>query len=160
MQLLNTVVAYAIPWIPRALIHKISRRYIAGDSLAEAVVRIRRLNAQGYSVTVDVLGEAVSTLEQAQSTADEYIRVLEAIHAHGLDATISVKPTAIGMLLDMPQCEQMLERILESAQAHKSAVCMDMEDVSCTQREIDLFQGLTTRHDNLSLALQAYLQRT
>jgi proline dehydrogenase len=54
----------------------------------------------------------------------------------------------------------MLERILESAQAHKSAVCMDMEDVSCTQKEIDLFQGLTARHDNVSLALQAYLQRT
>lgn len=160
MQLLNTVVAHAIPWIPRALIQKISRRCIAGDSLAEAVVRIRRLNAQGYSVTVDVLGEVVSTLEQAQSTADEYIRVLEAIQAHGLDASISVKPTAMGMSLDMQQCEQMLERILESAQRHKSAVCIDMEDASCTQKEIDLFQGLTARHDNVSLALQAYLQRT
>lgn len=160
MQLLNTVVAHAIPWIPRALIQKISRRYIAGDSLAEAVVRIRQLNAQGYGVTVDVLGEAVSTLEQAESTADEYIRVLEAIQTHGLDASISVKPTAMGMSLDMRQCEQMLERILESAQRHKSAVCIDMEDVSCTQKEIDLFQGLTARHDNVSLALQAYLQRT
>jgi proline dehydrogenase len=160
MQLLNTEVAHAIPWIPRALIHKISRRYIAGNSLAEAVVRIRRLNAQGYSVTVDVLGEAVSTLEQAQSTADEYIRVLETIQAHGLDASISVKPTAMGMSIDVQQCKQMLERILESAQGHKSAVCVDMEDVSCTQKEIDLFQELTARHDNVSLALQAYLQRT
>lgn len=160
MQLLNTVVAHAIPWIPRALIHKISRRYIAGDSLAEAVVRIRQLNAQGYPVTIDVLGEAVSTLEQAQSTADEYIRVLKAIHANGLDASISVKPTAMGMSLDMRHSEQMLERILDSAKRHKSTVCVDMEDVSCTQKEIDLFQGLSARHDNVSLALQAYLQRT
>jgi proline dehydrogenase len=160
MLLLNTVVAHAIPWIPRALIQKISRRYIAGDSLAEAVVRIRQLNAQGYSVTVDVLGEAVSMLEQAQRTADEYICVLDAIQANNLDASISVKPTAMGMWLDMPLCEQMLERILESAQAHKSAVCMDMEDVSCTQNEIDLFQRLAEQHDNVSLALQAYLQRT
>lgn len=160
MQLLNTLVARAIPWIPRALVQKISRRYIAGDSLAEAVVRIRQLNAQGYSATVDVLGETASTLQQAQSTAEEYLRVLHAIQAHQLDATISVKPTAMGLWLDLPQCEQLLERILDSATHHASAVCMDMEDVRCTQAEIDLFQRLKARHGKLSLALQSYLRRT
>ncbi len=160
MQLLNTLVARAIPWIPRALVQKISRRYIAGSSLAEAVVRIRQLNAQGYSATVDVLGETVSTLQEAHSTADEYIRVLQAIQTHQLDATISVKPTAMGLLLDLPQCEQLLERILDAATRHASAVCIDMEDVSCTQAEIDLFRRLKARHGNVSLALQSYLRRT
>lgn len=160
MQLLNTWVARAIPWIPRTLVQKISRRYIAGDSLAEAVVRIRHLNALGCRATVDVLGETVSTLQEAQNTADEYIQVLKAIQTHNLDASISVKPTAMGLLLDLPQCEQMLERLLESAKRHASSVCIDMEDVSCTQAEIDLFQRLKTRNGNVSLALQAYLRRT
>ena len=75
MQLLDTLVARAIPWVPRALIRKISRRYIAGDTLAEALVRVQQLNAQGFSVTLDVLGETISTLQQAQATANIYIEV-------------------------------------------------------------------------------------
>jgi proline dehydrogenase len=160
MQVLNTLVAYATPLIPRALVHKISRRYIAGDNLADAVVRIRELNAQGFCVTVDVLGETVSSLAQVKDTEDEYVRVLEAIQGHGLRATISVKPSALGLLLDMPHCGQVLERLVESARLHETAVCIDMEDVRCTQGEIDLFTRLKSRHHNVSLALQAYLKRT
>ena len=160
MQFFNTVVAHAIPWIPRALVHKIARRYIAGDDLAAAVQRIRQLNAQGYSVTVDVLGETVSNLAQAEETAAEYLRILNAIHTHGLNASVSVKPSAMGLLLDAQRCEGLLERILMSAHAKQTSVCMDMEDVRCTQAQIALFQRLQSRHSNFSLALQAYLRRT
>lgn len=160
MQLLNTLVAHAIPWIPRALVQKVSRRYIAGDDLAQAVKRIRQLNAQGFSVTVDVLGETIATKQQAENTACEYKQVLEAIQTHGLDATISIKPTAFGLLLDKKECEQRLEHIVESAAHHKTDVCIDMEDASCTQMEIDLFSQIKVRFSNVSLALQAYLRRT
>jgi proline dehydrogenase len=160
MQILNSLVANATPWIPRALIHRISRRYIAGNSLADAVARIRELNAQGFAVTIDVLGETTSTLRQACDTADEYFHVIEAIHDYALDATISVKPTALGLLLDVQRCEQMLLRLADAAGHYKTAVCMDMEDIHCTQLEIDIFTRLKTRNDNVSLALQAYLNRT
>ena len=160
MQLLNTLVAHAIPWIPRALVQKISRRYIAGGDLAQAVERIRQLNAQGFSVTVDVLGETVATAQQAESTACAYQQLLQAIQEHGLDATISVKPTALGLLLDQQECAQRLERLAALAAQHLTGVCIDMEDASCTQLEIDLFSLLTTRYSNISLALQAYLRRT
>ena len=160
MQFLNTLVAHAIPWLPRALVQKISRRYIAGDDLAQAVARIRQLNAQGFSVTVDVLGETVATAQQAESTAHAYQQVLHAIQHHGLDAGISVKPTALGLLLDRQECAQRLERLAASAAQHLTGVCIDMEDASCTQLEIELFSQLTTRYGNISLALQAYLRRS
>lgn len=160
MQVLNTLVARATPLIPRALVHKISRRYIAGDNFSDAIVRIRDLNEQGFSVTVDVLGETVSTLTQTNETADEYIRVLEGIRGHGLDATISVKPTALGLLLDMRHCEQLLEQLVDAAALCGTGACIDMEDVRCTQMEIDLFNRLKGRRNNVGLALQAYLQRT
>lgn len=160
MQLLNTLVAHAIPWIPHSLVQQISRRYIAGDDLAQAVMRIRQLNAQGFSVTVDVLGETATTTQQAENTVHEYKQVLEAIHDHGLDATISVKPTALGLLLDRQECGQRLAHIVESAAQHKTAVCIDMEDIRCTQMEIDLFSQIKARYSNVSLALQAYLRRT
>lgn len=160
MQLLDTLVARAIPWVPRALIRKISRRYIAGDTLAEALVRVQQLNAQGFSVTLDVLGETISTLQQAQATANIYIEVLHAVHAQGLQANISIKPSALGLLLDAQQCEQLILSILDTAEHHRNSVCLDMEDTRCTQKEIELFGRLREGFDNVGLALQAYLLRT
>lgn len=160
MHLFNTLMAHAIAWLPRALVRKVSRRYIAGDDLAQAVTRIRQLNEQGFPVTVDVLGEAVSTPQQADHTVREYTLALQAIHNHGLDATVSVKPTALGLLLDRQACEQRLAHIVACAARHQTGVCIDMEDVRCTQMEIDLYSRINARFNNISLALQAYLRRT
>ena len=160
MQLFNTLMAHAMPWIPRALIQKISRRYIAGDNLDDAVACIRQLNRLGFDVTIDVLGESASNLQQAADTAREYMCVLTAIQEQGLKASVSVKPTALGLLLDMQHCEQHMEQIVAFAEHHQTAVCMDMEDVACTQKEIELFARLSVRYSKLSLALQAYLLRT
>ncbi|WP_144152783.1 proline dehydrogenase family protein [Paraburkholderia sp. BCC1885] len=160
MRLLDTLAAHAIPYIPRAAIRKISRRYIAGDTLADAVTRVRVLNNLGFSTTLDVLGKTVSTLAQADRMADEYIDVLDAIQANGLSAGISIKPSALGLMLDAQQCERLVDRILDSAGRHQTIVCIDMEDVTCTQKEIDLFRSVTARHGNVGLALQAYLRRT
>ncbi|RYH28859.1 MAG: L-proline dehydrogenase [Alcaligenaceae bacterium] len=160
MQFLDTTVARATPWVPRALIRKISRRYIAGDTLSQALVRVRQLNAQGFSVTLDVLGETLSTLAQAQATADVYHQVLNAVHAEGLLANISIKPSALGLLLDAQRCEQLILSILDTAEQQNNSVCLDMEDASCTQKEIDLFGRLRPRSANVGLALQAYLLRT
>lgn len=160
MNIFNTLVARAIPFIPRKVIQKISRRYIAGDSLNEALARVQHLNDKGFSVTLDVLGETITTLQEAEVTANEYIELLESIHAHRLNANISIKPSALGLLLDRHRCEQLTLRIMECAQGHSNSVCMDMEDVSCTSKEIELFMGLRGRHDNIGLALQAYLTRT
>lgn len=111
-------------------------------------------------VTIDVLGEAISTLQQAEDTAREYTDVLQAIQAHGLDATISVKPTALGLLLDRSSCEQRLMQLVAAAAQHQTAVCIDMEDIRCTQMELELFAQAKARVSSVSLALQAYLRRT
>ena len=160
MQFFNALVAYAIPLIPRPLIQKISHRYIAGSTLTTALARVRQLNALGCAVTLDVLGETISTMQQAEAVADQYIEVLDAVNQHGYQANISIKPSALGLLLEMPQCQHLIERILDVAARHSNSICIDMEDVSCTQKEIALFADLKTRHDNIGLALQAYLQRT
>ena len=160
MQIINTLVARAIPLIPRGVIQKVSRRYIAGATLAEAVSRIQQLNAQGFCVTVDVWGEAVVNWQQVNDFADEYNLVLQAIGKQQLDAGVSIKPSALGLLLDVSVCEDMLERLLEVAKVHNSGVCLDMEDLNCTQKEIELFERVKPRHAHLALAVQAYLKRT
>lgn len=160
MRMFNTVAAHAIPFIPRALIRKISRRYIAGESLADAIERVKTLNSLGFGATLDVLGETVSSAGEAEAMTGEYMKVLDAIQAHGLNAEISIKPSALGLLVDEAECERLVSRILEAAAVHGNFVCVDMEDVSCTQKEIDLFASVEPNHDNVGLALQAYLKRT
>lgn len=137
MHIFNKLIARAIPFVPRNIIQKISRRYIAGETLSEALARVRALNESGFLVTLDVLGETVSTLQGAEVSAHDYIELLEAVHTHGLNANISIKPSAMGLLLDVPHCEALTLRILECAQKLGNSVCMDMEDVTCTTKEID-----------------------
>lgn len=160
MQFINRWMARAIPWIPRRLVQAISQRYIAGATLEQAVQGMRALNAQGFGVTVDVLGEAITQLSQAAATTDDYVATLKAIAAHGLDATVSVKPSALGLLLDADYAERALARIVQVAGAHHTSVCIDMEDSLCTDQEIALFSRLQAGGGKVSLALQAYLRRT
>lgn len=160
MHFFNVLMAHAIPLVPRFVVQRLSRRYIAGADLAQAVTRIRQLNAQGFPVTVDVLGESVTTPGQADAIAEEYQQVLQAIGREQLQATLSVKPSAVGLLLDAMACGERLEQLLASAATHATSICLDMEDASCTQAEIDLFGSLARRHRNVHLAVQAYLRRT
>jgi proline dehydrogenase len=160
MSLFNTLMASAIPLVPRALIRKVSRRYIAGETATEALARVRALDARGFLATLDVLGETVSSLSQADRTTDQYLQLLETIGHHGLRANISVKPTALGLLLDAARCESNFRRLLTAAGRHGTFVRIDMEDASITQAEIDLLKRLKCDHHHVGIVLQAYLKRT
>jgi proline dehydrogenase len=139
MRMFNTVMALAIPFIPRSLVRRISHRYIAGGLLDDAIERVQTLNALGFSTTLDVLGETVASIGEAETMADEYMKVLEAIRVHSLNAEISIKPSALGLLVDEAECERLVRSILRAAAVDKNFACIDMEDISCTQKEIDLF---------------------
>jgi len=160
MRIFNTMAALAIPFVPRALIKKISRRYIAGESLTDAIEKVHRLNAAGFSATLDVLGETVASADEAEIMLSEYMKLLAAIQAHGLNAEISIKPSALGLLVDEKKCEHLVRQVLIASAAHGNFACVDMEDVTCTQKEIELFARVESDHDNVGLALQAYLKRT
>jgi proline dehydrogenase len=152
--------AQAIPFIPRALLQRVSRRYVAGETLADAVACVRRLAMAGCTATVDVLGEVTQSLGQATQAADEYIALLDALHRAGQRAHVSLKPTAFGLLIEAAHCEAQIERVLQAAARHRSFVRLDMEDLRCTQAEIDLLGRLRQRHAHVGLVLQAYLKRT
>lgn len=111
-------------------------------------------------MTVDVLGEIATNPPQVPGKAAEYIKVLQAIHAQGLNAGVSIKPAALGLLLDLPQCEHFFADILEVVQRYQLPVCTHMKDVAYTQMEIDLFTRLRQGGKHLSLAIQACLQRS
>ncbi|KAG8150109.1 L-proline dehydrogenase [Burkholderia catarinensis] len=160
MRIFNTMAARAIPLVPRSLIRKISRRYIAGETLSDACTRIQALHAAGFRTTVDVLGETASSTGQAESMTRDYLDLVQTLGAKNEPAELSIKLTALGLHLDEDACIARISTILRAAAARGISSCIDMEDVSCTQKTLDAFRKLEADGYAVGIALQAYLTRT
>jgi proline dehydrogenase len=160
MSLLNSLVVRTLPLVPKPIVHRVSRRYIAGPTLDDAVRVVRALNERGISATLDVLGEFVTTLAQAARTADHYLQALDRIHAEGLSSNVSLKLTSLGLLLDPEGCAHHVRAIVERAARYENRVRIDMEDSTCTDVTLALFDRIRAEWDNVGIVLQAYLFRT
>jgi proline dehydrogenase len=161
VNLIDQAVVGLLPLVPRPIVRRFSSRYIAGDDLEAAVRCIRQLNARRLMATVDVLGEFINRLDEADATAAEYERVLAAIETGGLDSNISIKLTALGLLLDREHCYRLVERLVVAAAARRNFVRIDMEDSACTSVTLDCYRRLRAAgHDNVGVVLQAYLKRS
>jgi proline dehydrogenase len=161
VNLIDQAVVGLLPLVPKPIVRRFSSRYIAGDDLASAVRTIRRLNGRRLMATVDVLGEFIHRLDEADATAAEYERVLEAIQSEGLDANISIKLTGLGLLLDREHGYRLVERLVLAAASRGNFVRIDMEDSACTTITLDLYRRLRAAgHDNVGIVLQAYLKRS
>ena len=124
--------------LPRFFVAGVARRYVAGKDIDSAVSVMKKLTSEGACFTVDVLGEEISTLDESQFFIDEYDRVLEAIVENNLDANLSIKPTAFGLLIDEKKAYDNIERLLRKAAEHDIFVRLDMEDYRVTQSTIDI----------------------
>jgi proline dehydrogenase len=159
--LLDRAIVQLLPAVPRPLVQRLSSRYIAGPALDDAVRVVRRLNAKGKLATVDVLGEEITTADEARAIAGQYHDVLARLDEERLDANISIKLTALGLDLEHELCRDNLEAVVLDAAARGRFVRIDMEDSSTTDRTLALYRELRREgHDNLGVVLQAYLRRT
>jgi proline dehydrogenase len=142
-------------------VRKLASPYIAGSTLEDAVRVVRRLNDEGKLATIDVLGEEVTTAEEAGEIARAYHRVLARVEGERLDANISVKLTGLGLGLDYALCWENLRSLVEDARARSNFVRIDMEDASTTDDTLRLHRELRDAgYDNLGVVLQARLRRT
>ena len=160
MSLLDRFVAAMLPITPRFVVGRVARRYIAGETLEEAVTTIRELNEVGAVCTVDVLGEFITEFEEAVTTAATYEKVLDAIAAEKLDSGLSVKPTALGMNIDEARCLALVRAIAKQAQGHDRFLRVDMEDSPVTEKTLTLVRTLVGEGLPVGAVLQAYLHRT
>ena len=161
MHTFDRAVAASLPLVPRTLVRRFADRYMAGETLEDAVATVRRLNSQDTMATVDVLGEFIRVPEEAEATTTAYERVLDAIAAESLDANISVKLSGLGMELDDALADRMLARVLAAAERYDIFVRIDMEHSGLTDRTLRLYRGLREAgHEQIGVVLQAYLRRT
>ncbi|WP_077615262.1 proline dehydrogenase family protein [Caenibacillus caldisaponilyticus] len=137
-----------------------ARRFVAGETIAEAVEVIRKLNAEGFSVTIDHLGEFVDTEKEANEMADHCIEAIHAISDHGLDSQLSLKLTSMGMDISDDLVFRNMRRVLDTAKERGVFVTIDMEDSGRCQKTLDIFTELKKEYDNVGTVIQAYLYRS
>jgi proline dehydrogenase len=135
-------------------------RFVAGESLDEAISACRELTDAGLLLTLDLLGENLTDPERAKAAADEYCTILDRIHETGLPSTISVKLTMLGLDISEQFAHDLMIRILDRAKSYENFVRIDMEGSDYTQRTLDIFYSLhETYGDTVGTVLQSYLYR-
>lgn len=161
MSLFDSMVRATLPVTPRPIVGFFARRYVAGNTLGEAVAVVRRLMGQGCCATIDVLGESVTDREQARAVVGEYRAVLDAIAEHALDANVSLKPTQLGLTIDPELCRENIAAVIEKAHSRGTFVRIDMEDAPTTEATLSVYRDLIARFPGATgIVLQARLRRT
>jgi len=139
----------------------LARRFVAGETIASAIEAVRELNRRGMSATLDFLGEDVVERAAAVRTRDVYLEMLDAIRANGVNSNVSMKLTAIGLLVDEDFAFENLSSIVQRAQRNADPfVRIDMEGSSVLEPTLRIFERAFSAHSNVGPVLQAYLKRT
>lgn len=144
------------------LAKKFASRFVAGESLDEALTAVRVLNAKGITASLDLLGESVTNEREARSTANEYLAILDRIQGQKLNANVSVKLTAMGMDVSEELCVAIMHDVLGRARAYDTFVRLDMESSAYVERTLQIFYDrlYPAYKDNVGIVLQSYLYRT
>lgn len=162
-RLVDRALAKMLPVVPRRLVRRFSAPYIAGDTLVDAIVTVRALQAGGLATTLDVLGEAITTLDEARATRDAYLDAIDELAKLGATdlVNVSVKLTALGLGIDDDVCVALVREIADRAAQHGGFVRIDMEDSPYTDATLAVFDALTELGcTNLGVVIQAYLHRS
>src|SRR4030095_13597511 len=144
------------------LARRMASRFVAGETIDDAMPAVRALNARGITASLDLLGESVNHEEEARATARAYLDILDRIKAEKLDANVSLKLTAMGLDVSEELCVANVQMVLERARDYDSFVRLDMESSEYTDRTLHMFEHrlYPSFPKNVGIVLQSYLRRT
>ena len=159
--MLNKIVAETLPYFPKKFIWLFSKRYVAGEDIDDGLNTSRELNDRRIWVTVDLLGEFIHTLKEAETNKNEYLKIIDRFTTEKIKGNFSIKPSSFGLVIDEEKSYQYIREVVMSAASVNNFVRIDMEDSQCTSSEIELYKKLKQEFPkNVGLVLQAYLKRT
>lgn len=144
------------------LARPVVRRFVAGETIDEAMNATQILNQQGMSVTLDYLGESVTSREEAFIARDEILRLLDQIHINKVQANVSVKPSQLGIKIDETVARESLIQILSRARQYQNRIRLDMEESALVDTTLSLYRWLRDEagFNNVGVVIQAYLYRS
>lgn len=139
---------------------RFASRFVAGETLEDALCVGRRINSEGITITFDHLGESVTSLEEAAQARDVYLGTLSAIHQNRICGNVSLKLTQFGLDLSAEQCYANVAQLVERAAALGSFVRVDMESSEYTDRTLCLVERLHSQYGSVGTVIQSYLYRS
>ena len=159
--MLNQLIIKTMPLVPKFMIHQVAKKYIAGDVLQDAVNKTLELQKEGGWSTIDVLGEFVDNKERALHEKAMSSKVLDAINDNKLHSYLSIKPTSLGLGIDVKFSYLNIKELLQKSREFGLNVCIDMENSPYTDKTIDLYRRFRDEgFDNVSIVIQAYMRRS
>ena len=160
MSILDQLIASSLALVPKAIVGIVAKRYIAGETLEEALDVASELEPEGFLTTIDLLGEDVTEIEQARDAANLYGRALDEIGKRNLNANVSLKPTQFGLKINKKECRNLIEWLLGRAVTHQNFVRIEMENSTCTTGTLDVYRSIRNQFENVGIVIQAYLRRS
>ena len=160
MKVFHSLVVWTLPLVPKFIVGKVAKRYVAGEERGDALREVQELNATGATATMDLLGEEVSEREKAEEAVAEYIRLFEEIEREGLNSNVSIKLTLLGLKIEESFCRDNVEKIAATAAKFGNFVRLDMEDHTCTDATLRIYDELQPQYGNLGVVFQSYMRRS
>lgn len=159
--MINKLIANIVPWFPKSFIWQFSKPYVAGEKLEDAMKVAESLNQKGMKVTIDLLGEFITNMDEARDHEAAYYKIIDAITSNNIKGSVSLKPTFFGLTIDKEKSFTLIRNIVKYGAEKSVFVRIDMEDSDCTTDEIELFRRLKAEFpEHVGLVLQSYLRRT
>ncbi len=161
MNPLNDLIVSSLQLFPKGFVKRFAMRYIAGEDIGDAIRVVQETNSKSMTATIDVLGENVSSKDDAIESTKAASEVLEVIAKNRLDANLSIKLTQFGLNIDPDFCLNNVKEVLELAKAHNNFVRIDMEDSTTTTATLKMYERLRELgFDNTGVVIQSYMRRS
>jgi len=156
----NNLIVRVVQLMPKPVVGFFSKKYIAGETLQDAVDFVKKLNSKGIYATMDVLGESVANKSESIKCKNEALEVLDAIEKNKLMANLSIKPTQMGLAIDEQFAYEQILELVKKAAEYKNFVRIDMEDSPFTDKTINLYKRIYAEYKNVGVVIQAYMKRS
>jgi proline dehydrogenase len=160
MGVFDRVIALTLPLVPKPVVRRVARPYIAGERVDDLLRIAEDLNRYGYRVAAAILGEFVTRREESEEAVREYESLLARMGERRIDGYIHVKPTHLGLKLDKSFCLENVRALLVAARRQGLFVRMDMEDSPCIDDTLDMYYRLRPEFDNVGVVIQARMRRS
>ena len=160
MNLLNPIIKATLPLVPKPIVRRIAKPYIAGETLPELVSVVQELNHDRFIVATSILGEFVTEVKDAEEAVQQYQEVLTEIKDLKLESNIHIKLSHFGLKLDKEVCYNNLINILKTAADCGNFVRIDMEDSTCTDDTLEIYKRAREKFENVGVVIQACMKRS
>ncbi|MDB9722504.1 proline dehydrogenase family protein [Candidatus Marinimicrobia bacterium] len=160
MAITNSLLATIMPYLPKELVRPFAKPYVAGESIDSVIKTAKKLNDNGFSTTLDILGEFVNSKDEANKIKDSYSELIKKIALEKLDSTISVKLTHLGLGIDPDLGEKNIHSLSLIGKENNVGITIDMENSHYTSKTFEIYKNAVLNNEELGTVIQAYLYRS